>query len=435
MATLRETFNATYESAFIIPVNRVAALDDQSFNQSFSNVEELFIQGLKVKVNPTTLFTLLMGDKPFAKESPSGLAEEIEELGRVGSFIFIKDINSSEIKKMSNKFYLQNMEMSFKEKAQIANTFGVPSVFLFGDSVKIYSFSGVALDYKRDQYEKTVKIAGGETRRIQKTNSHDYYHGSSLIKLYNEHMRGTKLVDNNQISIIKILNHTIWGYPLNFTARKSATRDNTIEFGMSWLVTDHSMAAPGIVTEKNLEDSNDVMSYLGELNKALVELIKRINEYLDITKKIIELHNSMGSILVGDLLPGMSTITKTNKEEKLNRLKPELISLLQALKQKVGAIKNEEILKIIFGNDYEINSSLITELISSISRTSFAVLMGGQSYLEKYEEKFKKIIDFDNYLKNKKNQLLTAGSIKIGDADLKYESSESGLNELKLSEL
>ena len=86
------------------------------------------------------------------------------------------------------------MTMQFKERVQIQETFGAPVASFFGESVKIYNFSGVCLEY--------ATMRG-------KTYEAEYYHATSLMSLYNNHMRGTQLIKTNSEAIMQVMNHTI----------------------------------------------------------------------------------------------------------------------------------------------------------------------------------------------------------------------------------
>ena len=99
-------------------------------------------------------------------------------------------------------------------------------------------------------------------------------HLSSLIKLYNEHMRGTELVKNNSIAMLKCLNHTVKGYPLNFNSGYNAQLDKEGMFAMSWAVIDHSLIDLRLTT-KGLEDNFDPSVLLNNQKKAFVAQKRR----------------------------------------------------------------------------------------------------------------------------------------------------------------
>ena len=65
-------------------------------------------------------------------------------------------------------------------------------------------------------------------------------------------MRGTRLVEHGNIAILKILNHTVYGYPLNLQVQYQAQLDKMANFTMSWLVSEHTLGLNGVVTESDL---------------------------------------------------------------------------------------------------------------------------------------------------------------------------------------
>lgn len=168
------------------------------------------------------LFTpSVVGSTPFPlsaeKRMPNDLAEEINfSTIPAGSTLMIVDSeNSSILKQITNKFLLTGFSMNFKEKAQLIETFGASFVAFFNDSLKIYQFTGRAVDHP------------------SASNAANGMHQSSLTKLYNEHLRGTKLIENNQIGVLKVFNHLIYGYPLNFNVSYNGAADKLSSFNMS----------------------------------------------------------------------------------------------------------------------------------------------------------------------------------------------------------
>jgi len=150
------------------------------------------------------------------KDSPTHLAESINSNNEgVGAFINVKE--GSKIMYQTNKFTLQAFSFNLQERSQILNTFGSSSVSFFGDSARVYNFSGAAVDY----------------RSTRTGREHEYFHGSSLIKMYNDVLRGTQLVKNNQIAYITIGNHQVEGYPLSFSSTYSSNSDKIVTFNMS----------------------------------------------------------------------------------------------------------------------------------------------------------------------------------------------------------
>lgn len=91
--------------------------------------------------------TMLAARKTLEKPQDLRLKESIGEYGKVGAVIYIQNVETGKIDFMSNKFYLQAMQIEMKEKVQIMETFGAPVAAFFGNSAKVYSFSGVAVEW------------------------------------------------------------------------------------------------------------------------------------------------------------------------------------------------------------------------------------------------------------------------------------------------
>jgi hypothetical protein len=162
------------------------------------------------------LLGTLLPDLGVEKTSPNNLAEEIENMTDVGAVLMVYSKDPGEVTHRSNKFFLHSLNFTYKEKAQLNETFDSPAISFFGDSIRIYNFAGTAIDY------------ASESGRAW-----EHFHQSSLIKMYDDILRGTKLVQNNSIAIMKIMNHTIWGYPLNFRGGYNAAQDKVASFSMS----------------------------------------------------------------------------------------------------------------------------------------------------------------------------------------------------------
>jgi hypothetical protein len=119
------------------------------------------------------------------------------------------------VTQITNRFFLSGFQMNYREKAQLVETFGASTVSFFGDTIKVYQFSGTAVDYP-SQNDPASSM-----------------HQTSLLRLYDQHLRGTKLLQNKRIAVIKIFNHTVYGYPLSFNTTYNSGRDKVATFNMS----------------------------------------------------------------------------------------------------------------------------------------------------------------------------------------------------------
>ena len=162
------------------------------------------------------------------------------------------------------------MAIGLKEKAQILETFGSSNVSFFGQSTRVYNFAGAALDWNSQ---------GG---------SKEYWQASSIIQLYNQQLRGTALVRQNNIAVIKCMNHTIFGYPLALNVTYDQSSDKFASFGLQWLVTKHLLGAPGIVSESQLEANSSPQARAG-LNQLLKDQLARIDEAVSFVHSHINL--------------------------------------------------------------------------------------------------------------------------------------------------
>lgn len=169
------------------------------------------------------------------KESPGDLSEYINSnTDGVGCVLFIIDAEGN-FTSATNKFLMTGLSINYKERYQAVEAFNSVNVSFFGEAAKVYTFQGVAMDWAADDPE------------VYKN-----FHQSSLIKLYNDELRGTKLIEKNKIAAIQIVNHFITGYPLNFSVQYSSSNDKMAQFSMSWVVKDHTLSYAGTFTEKQL---------------------------------------------------------------------------------------------------------------------------------------------------------------------------------------
>jgi len=145
------------------------------------------------------------------KSAPTDLKEQINAQTEAGAQLFVQN-NTGDIIAQTNKFFLGAFSFSMKERTQLLETFNASSIAFFGENARIYNFAGTAVDY-----------AGSRAPR---------YYQSSLIKMYNDMLRGTLLVERKQVAIMMIANHTIYGYPLTFGSTYDASRDKVASFTM-----------------------------------------------------------------------------------------------------------------------------------------------------------------------------------------------------------
>lgn len=180
--------------------------------------------------------------------------------------------NNSNIKLINNKFFLGSFRMSFQEKAQITETFGSANVSFFNDTVKIYNFAGQAIDYPStgDKPERSMNQ-------------------SSLTQMYNKHLRGTQLVKNKSIMLLKVFNHLVYGYPISFNVSYSSSQDKMASFAFQMVITKHTQSLPGLFDSEDLEDQYSVKDLLyGEEDAYRMGLIQDFEDAIEENLRVAE---------------------------------------------------------------------------------------------------------------------------------------------------
>lgn len=171
------------------------------------------------------------------KNAPEYLANDINGADdAIGATIYI--INERyQIKYATNLFYLTGFSFNLKERAQVTNSLKEPIIAFFDESVRVYTFQGAAPEAASSDLLNT---------------SRNFQH-SSLVHMYNNYLRGTELVKNKHIAVLKVSNHTVYGYPLNLSSSLNSGQDKIATFAMNWAVARHTLDLPGIVNKEDLE--------------------------------------------------------------------------------------------------------------------------------------------------------------------------------------
>lgn len=233
------------------------------------------------KLNPFTNDTnkFLRDQLLEEKKAPEDLHALITDREKIGAMLFIIERHSETqswfVKYKTNKFFLTSMVLNMKEKVQIQETFGTSLVSFFGDSVKIYEFAGLAVDwpaapttrddlyydtyYNSESYKHAVintrdeVIEDGEAEDVRYTSPKNFWQ-SSLIHMYNNVLRGTQLVQNDRVALLSVGTHYVYGYPLTLSVNYTAQAEKFASFSMSWVVLDHTMGYDEI-EEDDFEDN------------------------------------------------------------------------------------------------------------------------------------------------------------------------------------
>jgi len=204
------------------------------------------------------------------KIGPDSLAEQLDNSSEAaGAMIFIKTLQGGGITAITNNFYLVSLSFSYKERVQLMENFNSANVAFFGETAKVYQLQGVALDYAS----------------TDETDPGKYFHQSGLIDMYNSVLRGSKLVEKDSIAVLKVLNHTIEGYPLNLQVAYSSQSDKMAQFSMSWVVTRHDMVMEKYLTSERLKNFYSVTSKKDKSTENVNKLITLIDEFLNLKNR------------------------------------------------------------------------------------------------------------------------------------------------------
>ncbi len=208
------------------------------------NLNELIYSNIKSTApNSVTLKNnVLLTKSDRILDLSNDLKESLRD--KVGAFLFIKDRFTSEVKFITNDFWLTAMQIAFKERVQITESFNSSNFSFFGDNARVYNFTAATVDSTSSDPYDPGKL----------------YYQSSILELYKNHLRGTKLVENNYIAVLCVANHLIEGYPINLNVGYSADAAPMTQFSIAWLVTSHYYDMEGVVNKARLEKMYSVTS-------------------------------------------------------------------------------------------------------------------------------------------------------------------------------
>ena len=121
------------------------------------------------------------------------------------------------------------MQISLREKFQLMETFGAANISFFGEAARIYVFTA-----------STIDAPGQDSGE----NQGKYYYQSSILKMYNDVLRGSQLMKEKRIAVMKVSNHVISGYPLNLQVVYDAATTPVTQFVLQFLVAEHTLELP-----------------------------------------------------------------------------------------------------------------------------------------------------------------------------------------------
>lgn len=324
--------------------------------------------------------------KPFirTKTSPDSLANEINTKANTEAVVMILD-KSGVIKYITNKFFLSAMSMSMREKIQLMETFGAANISFFGETARVYVFQANSIDSSSSE----SGVSRGK-----------YYYQSSILKMYNEVLRGTKLIEQDRIAVMKVSNHLIYGYPLNLKVDYSASQDPITAFTLQFVVSEHSLELPGVVSENYLEDMYSISAHIN--NEAISNYLRNIKNLLEKIDNVLltevngEKYNSEGSI------KNIQTTSYLNHEYRPDAMKSEYISLLSS---NMGAVQTA------FGS--ELDGEISPLVHSKIPKDLFEKIMTMIPSMFKDEETFNLVSTNIQQLVRLKKELQIFSAYKV----------------------
>ncbi len=203
---------------------------------------------------------------------------------------------------LSNKFFLQGISEAGQEKLQVIETFDTPRLLFFNQRMKAYNFRGLFLD--------------GDSPDSGISN----YWADAFRRFYENHLRGTKLVDNNSIAVLTVNNQMYIGYPTTLQLGIDSQRPLLDTFSMTWAITQVIALPPiafGGVTSnttvdlhlKNLDALFKASSI--DTDPAKTEEIRRLrSELRELVDKAVGL-----TILIDDKISNMEAGAPTEQDQ------------------------------------------------------------------------------------------------------------------------
>lgn len=185
------------------------------------------IQGIVLKErSPAYLSVIRKDGSPIFLNNSLG--------GQKGSYKALGGLNQSDPDNILKDrhftdFTLLEITEERAEKIQVAETFGEHFVFMYGESPRILAAAGVLM------------------------NTYDFNWRAEFWENYDQHMRGTKLVEQEAKIYLAWDDVMVGGYMLNAQAKEMASSPHAINFAFSLLVTDYvSLAAINFSIYKGL---------------------------------------------------------------------------------------------------------------------------------------------------------------------------------------
>jgi hypothetical protein len=255
--------------------------------------------------------------------------------------ISIFNATDRRIKYMTKNFFLQSITKPKLERFQIIETFRESKLFFFGERTKVYTIQGMLIEALDSSYTNdniygelmAVELGLADVDRMFSLRTRDQYRWSTSFQMfYDEQLRGTKLVEQNNIAGLFFERSSIIGYPVQLQLTRDTNNQYLVQFQMTWAVMEENFYnayvrnqyTPGIATSKTLKTT------LNNLLKIYNDLVAQVTEAE--AKLITEKREAAIGIEAGT---GMT-------DDKLDKLKKDRDAAYSAyLNEYRKALKNE----------------------------------------------------------------------------------------------
>ena len=214
-----------------------------------------------------------------------------------------------------------------------------------------------------------------------------------MLQLYENALKGPQLVKNNRIAVIRLMNHTIFGYPLALNVQYDQMNDKMATFSLGFLVTKHLLTLPGLVTETELASLYDP-TRVKELSAEAEIMVGNIDLVCQACLTCLEV--DADSEYYSEDNPSMLALPMALlriMHGEQNSLKPNLTNLCDTLKEflEAGDGQVSPFIAANFGGEASEVESYIDSILFELD-----TLTEQKNYkrLEGYRQKLTKVQDF-----------------------------------------
>ena len=223
-------------------------------------------------------------------------------------------------------------------------------------------------------------------------------------------MRGTELVNSNSIAVMKILNHTVFGYPLALNVTYDQSQDKMATFSLSWLVSKHLLGVPGIVAESQLESNASATTRTG-LSQLMKDQLSRIDNSVAVVRGSIEVTEENHPDNFDK--DGKANALSAKSVEELKKIHEEksLVDVFKAVKIKfiemreLGDGQVSPTISQIFGSTEEQIEAWFDEMVVAIEQLTNDGTIDVQQPLSLFRTKLTRLKDFANILTSLANAI------------------------------